>query len=397
MLNLFHILRIASKNHYEKSEFNQVVNDNWLRRRFNSKTKPYVLKEIFPFYDEIINALDSFGYDYEVVLNYTVNLKYQSDVYSKYYNKGVYYIERSYDSSQVLEFVPKMCVTIHFDEVNLTNRNNLKYTIKNLFFRFDISLTGIISWYRGARFKRTHLEENSKYVHPHLTSTRNPCNFSTFCIGDAPQLNFGAQIFHEFVRKNNKEEIENSFLFFLNQVKSFVEYESLEGGPYISTEVILGNTARNNNSKFSIHELTAHAKMFLRAFYSNFCDGVIPKEDICYFDGYDYHIDKVKAESLFFNEEFLRSNHLSTNIKQLFIEYTYNGEKMDYNNYSENEVIIHPEHYFYFNNKKLVHTTSNDTQGIKPEQVKIDVNKTFKHYVITAAKFIAKEETNYFV
>lgn len=122
-------------------------------------------------------------------------------------------------------------IVIHFPEINLTNSKGQKHTIRDIFVRFSIGnirdnetdsgefLASINM--QGRRSTFTLKEAESGYSHSHL-STFN--NWGSFCLGAS-----SFAILLDQVKLSLAEE--DWFLLFFS-VEKYLQWESLEGGPY---------------------------------------------------------------------------------------------------------------------------------------------------------------------
>lgn len=133
---------------------------------------------------------------------------------------------------------------IKFPEIEITNSNDLKHTIYDLYFRFD--LTAVTDDYfddgrlkfnidnlYGTRGKVSYGELTSGYKHSHLESSNfSDMKYTHFCLGSS-------EIEQAMVLINNSPELDvNLIRYFLLHIQTYINWESLEGGPYIKMKSI---------------------------------------------------------------------------------------------------------------------------------------------------------------
>lgn len=139
--------------------------------------------------------------------------------------------------------VNKGQLIIHYPKVDITNSRNEKITIYDLYVRFEIPSMGNLRTPQGVTATRTHKQFASSYSHSHL-STGTSTGFSQFCIGDGtPIRNF----VNKFQRQPAFCTTTEEFLMFFATLDAYVHWESLEGGPYIKINQVVGGDARIPN------------------------------------------------------------------------------------------------------------------------------------------------------
>lgn len=122
-------------------------------------------------------------------------------------------------------------VVIRFPEIDITNSREDQHTIRELFVRLFIMENGYISQeIEGARLAASAHEIFSNYGHSHLGSifytgySGDTIGYNSFCTGTGE---IGSII--NFYNANTRVEQAVSLLLML---KSYLSWESLEGGPY---------------------------------------------------------------------------------------------------------------------------------------------------------------------
>lgn len=116
-------------------------------------------------------------------------------------------------------------ITIYYPELEITNSNRNKHLMTDLYAKFEISIDNqgkpLID-FQGKRASFNIREYSSNYTHSHLSSSLG--GWQQFCLGSS---NF--KILLEDIRRN--PEPEKWQLMFMS-VTNFLNWESLEGGPY---------------------------------------------------------------------------------------------------------------------------------------------------------------------
>lgn len=128
-------------------------------------------------------------------------------------------------------------LVIHFPEINIKNSRKGSHIIKDLyvalFFNNRVEHIGHIYGTRGSRTKE---EISSAYCHSHLPSDYKT-HWNGFCLGDdTPMSNAVSGIVADRWNPDNLEKL-------LLLLHSYVAWESLEGGPYITMSNITDRTS----------------------------------------------------------------------------------------------------------------------------------------------------------
>lgn len=152
---------------------------------------------------------------------------------------------RGYNASNIRILPPEtkmflFCcnVIIRFPEVKITNGEDRGHTIKDLWVKFDTDENFGINNLEGTRSFMTYAEAYVGYRHSHLRSrTPNGDNvhsgFTSFCKGTG-EINQVMKI----LNIDGFDEI--NFTLFCLHLKNFVEWESIEGRPYINYSSVYG-------------------------------------------------------------------------------------------------------------------------------------------------------------
>jgi|SRR6187402_237590 len=124
---------------------------------------------------------------------------------------------------------------IHYPIINIKNRNNLKHVIRDLYVKitFPLNNPNAIIDLDGVRATISKNEYSNGYAHSHLPRS-SFYHFNNFCVGSSEM---GCCIQSEFITTNKASIYQ--FLFLL---QSYLEYESIEGVPYIRLETCRDTT-----------------------------------------------------------------------------------------------------------------------------------------------------------
>lgn len=137
-----------------------------------------------------------------------------------------------------LEFV------IHYPEILITNRDNKKHLIRDLYIKLipTFSSTGLsFNNFKGKRMTASKREIVSSYQHSHLPGREytwdienedSNFNYRGFCLGES-------EIKQALIMLSSSFS-ENKFKLFLLQLEEYLNYESIEGTPYKNIENTIG-------------------------------------------------------------------------------------------------------------------------------------------------------------
>lgn len=164
--------------------------------------------------------------------------------------------DRSYDT-----------VCLHYPVINITNTKEDHYTVKDIIVSFHVYDNQIDKELYGWKYTFTKEElqvdddNQGIFTHPHLDTYvenedgeyREP---NVFCLGGNSSLS-------QFLNKNYNDWNEIKFEAFLYQLKDYLEWESIEGGPYMR----IGEFGLNKplkNIDFNPSEVVEHSKTLLK-------------------------------------------------------------------------------------------------------------------------------------
>ena len=217
--------------------------------------------------------IDAFGPDYDYVIKAIENnnhkklhfLKYLSSqgfipvVSEENLHEMIKIFEQKFQGNQDLAFEVKekedgfkLCpyFKVLYPEIEITNTNKEKHTIKNLVVVFPLKWDSLLrKWQvedmRGLRLTLSYLELDKRYPHSHLSSSHLTDYFksmtsSKFCLGSST---LGMSI-AEYNTESDKEKSNLVLEGILYTLDTYVTWESLEGVPhnYIRNLLPLGGT-----------------------------------------------------------------------------------------------------------------------------------------------------------
>ena len=386
MINVFHLLRIAAKK-VKRNESIKYIEEH-INKRFYVKNgeltalqqKSHTLfAKTFPFYTFLKKALDSFGLDYEISLAYNIKTigHYPVDYYYAHNNLCYTYTSEQLDYST--QFIPKLNIIIHFPKLTLTNRNNKYHTIKDLFVKFSINIYHKIDILQGTRTTFHPIEYQKRYKHSHLP-TNHGIAFTSFCLGSDAPISFTKILLEEELTKFNTTWTD-TFLFFLNQIKAYVVYESLEGGPYIKISSLTSSNytvedkigALQSEKAYSLVSNVFNAYYRMQIFH-------FLKESNLLFANKVLDVKKEVFDRVVFTEDFLKSFHFDNHFKANYIEYTYNNLPVSFESVLNNTEEVLDE-YVLFQGKRIYGLVKPETNFDNPDELKINVKQIVKNYV----------------
>ena len=223
--------------------------------------------------DFIENFIDAFGPDYDYVIKAIENNNHKKLHFLKYLSSQgfipvgseenlhemIKIFEQKFQENQDLAFEVREnfegfelspYFKVLYPEIEITNTNKEKHTIKNLVVVFSLKWDSSfkkwkINEMRGLRLTLSYLELKKLYPHSHLSSNSLTSNFksmtsSKFCLGSST---LGMSI-AEYNTESNKEQSNLVLEGILYTLDTYVTWESLEGVPhnYIRNLLPFGGT-----------------------------------------------------------------------------------------------------------------------------------------------------------
>ena len=140
------------------------------------------------------------------------------------------------------------CLIIKFPIIKITNSANQEHEIEDLYVVLPFNGYGNSSTsIYGFRSTFTNIEMSINYNHSHLPGLSEG-KIDRFCLGSGPLV----EILH---RMNTKPFDKDLFSYFLANLTVYLEWESLDGGPYrkISDLLIKNTDVVTNNNVIYLH------------------------------------------------------------------------------------------------------------------------------------------------
>lgn len=229
--------------------------------------------------DFIENFIDAFGPDYDYVIKAIENNNHKKLHFLKYLSSQgfipvgseenlhemIKIFEQKFQGNQDLAFEVKeewecfkLCpyFKVLYPEIEITNTNKEKHTIKNLVVVFSLKWDSSFKKWKidemtGLRLTLSYLELKKLYPHSHLNSNNLTSNFksmtsSKFCLGSST---LGMSI-AEYNTESNREQSNLILEGILYTLDTYVTWESLEGVPhnYIRNLLPFGGTPVSDSS-----------------------------------------------------------------------------------------------------------------------------------------------------
>ena len=205
-----------------------------------------------------------------------------------------------------------------YPEIEITNTNKEKHTIKNLVVVFSLKWDSYFRKWKidemgGLRLTLSYLELKKLYSHSHLSSSNLTSNFksmtsSKFCLGSGT---LGMSI-AEYNTESDKEKSNLILEGILYTLDTYVTWESLEGVPhnYIRNLIPLGGTPVNT-SNLGYHSLKVvnflkEDKIPLALDYGVMNDSIFIKNSL---ENAEFFKD-ILQNSSFFGGHFLQEEYL---------------------------------------------------------------------------------------
>lgn len=386
MINVFHLLRIIAKKQVKHESVKHI--EEHINKRFYVKNgeltalqqKSHTLfAKTFPFYMFLKKALDIFGLDYDISLKYKVKTLHHRPLDYYYLQNSLCYTYVSEHLDSSTQFTPELHVIIHFPKLTLTNRDNKYHTIKNLFVKFSIDIYHKINILQGTRTTFHPIEYQKRYRHSHL-SINHGLGFTSFCLGADAPISFTKILLEEELTKFNTTWTD-TFLFFLNQIKAYVSYESLEGGPYIKISALTSSnyTVENKIGALQLEKAYSSISNVFNAYYSMQIFHFLKQGNLL-FANKVLDVKKEVFDTVVFTEDFLKSSHFDNHFKANYIEYTYNNLPISFESVLNNiEEVL--DDYVLFQGKRIYGLVKPETNFDNPDELKINVKQIVKNYV----------------
>lgn len=137
---------------------------------------------------------------------------------------------------------------IHFPEITITNRYKKSMLLKDLYVTYFLrpyADSVMVPQLQGLRSTFTSAQFTSGYLHSHLRQTSNIADrrdtlpYSNFCLGSGGINN----VMNQLTVGWDKEV----YRLFLMSIQTYVEYESLEGGPHCTMSSVFNRDREHSN------------------------------------------------------------------------------------------------------------------------------------------------------
>lgn len=286
-------------------------------------------------------------------------------------------------------------VIIKFDEINITNSLNHTALLKDMFVKFDI----IFNKHGKCKFTQPYLygvrstmyayEVYTGYIHSHLgVRSRQLPTFNKFCLGSGP-------ISMVLIELSNYDKFKIiKFEGFLYQLKNYLSWESIEGGPYIR----ISQRKKKENSNLPFHFNTFYNKnlsIFISLFINKYLEQFIKYTKISFLNNKkDIAVDILPSDEeklIGFLKPILKENNIQE--RYLFVIKTETGyAAIDSSTASFNSKSLDNKPMFIFKNEpvkfKVIYEEEQDLQMLQ----KMILNPVFKIKMINHIKYLIKQK-----
>lgn len=287
-------------------------------------------------------------------------------------------------------------VIIKFDEINITNSLNHTALLKDMFVKFDITFNKhgkckfTQSYIYGVRSTMYAYEVYSGYIHSHLgVRSRQLPTFNNFCLGSGP-------ISMVLIELNNYDKFKIiKFEGFLYQLKNYLSWESIEGGPYIK---ISQRKKKKENINFPFYFNTFYNRNslnFISLFINKYLEQFIKYTKISFLNNKkDIAVDILPSDEeklIGFLKPILKENNIQE--RYLFAIKTETGyTTINSSTASFNSKSLDNKPMFIFKNEpvkfKVIYEEEQDLQMLQ----KMILNPVFKIKMINHIKYLIKQK-----
>lgn len=144
-------------------------------------------------------------------------------------------------------------ILVHYPEYEITNSIRKKHTIRDLFIKIYFKRE-LLQNFEVTRCTFTYAEVQSLYLFSHASTRDAPTNindhkqyinsFKHVCLGEGPIISTKTEL---------GEKYDKAILFlFINQLDAYVQWESLEGGPFVRIKNISLSNNINHEYYYSL-------------------------------------------------------------------------------------------------------------------------------------------------
>lgn len=288
-----------------------------------------------------------------------------------------------------------VAVIIKFDEINITNSLNHTALLKDMFVKFDIIFNKhgkckfTQSYIYGVRSTMYAYEIYTGYIHSHLgVRSRQLPTFNNFCLGNGP-------ISMVLIELNNYDKFKIiKFEGFLYQLKNYLSWESIEGGPYI--RISQRKKKENSNLPFYFNTFyNGNSSNFISLFINKYLEQFIKYTKISFLNNKkDIAVDILPSDEeklIGFLKPILKENNIQE--RYLFAIKTETGyTAIDSSTASFNSKSLDNKPMFIFKNEpvkfKVIYEEEQDLQMLQ----KMILNPVFKIKMINHIKYLIKQK-----
>lgn len=280
MLTTDELFRMYINNKISEEKLHYIIYTKFLNKDLSND---------FYFLENIVEVLNTMEIEYEYSLKYNISHRSSQDIFDYLMvSDGVIedckisYIksefnpvtEHSYFLFKYIKITPYLQITLHFPKFTIKNQMNKSKIIKDFFVKFYIDKYGKIlnSNFEATRTTYTNNELVAGYRHSHLPRTFGDKNnsiwlaFNSMCLGYNNQIHISMALLEDAVKK--KENVSDFFELFVRNIISVIEYESIEGNPYIKMSAI-DDVANKVKAKETPFEIKRSASKYIRYYINN--------------------------------------------------------------------------------------------------------------------------------
>lgn len=296
--------------------------------------------------------------------------------------------------------VRDIIVTIHFDEFTISNNLEQSRTIKDLFFRFNVTLVNEyypfqeshfeVSGLRVTRSTLSGVEYQSGYVHSHtpgravFAPPSSYADFNKLCLGSGE-----LSILKTLLKPDYDEDL---FKLFLYQIQNYVIWESLDGGPYRKMSEI-GSRSREYMSMSKFLSFNSSNWYTLYEYLRHNLTKTVSLEEFS--DSIKWHINK-ESKTLFSNTATPDFNRilkevLYDNFKAYFVfvenvskrPFTINNSAVELSIEEVHQINAQNIELFKFRKQPVIFKIIDVDSIIKSENYTIEIYPKIKEYVLS--------------
>lgn len=179
----------------------------------------------------------------EVKLN-NITEKINDWSYERFYE----YCLKQFISAYGEQYVDDECpyITVHFPEITVSNSIEQSHIIRDVYLKFEIRSNGV-KLYGLKRGTVTETEWRNNYWFSHCDSYRVSEWTRSFCFGYTDIADI-----KEKLAERNKLYVFKHLSYFLEAIKEYLSWESLEGVPYYKIDSVINDVTRFQEKSINI-------------------------------------------------------------------------------------------------------------------------------------------------